>query len=189
MSQQVWLVRHGETEWSRTGQHTSRTDLSLTAGGEQRAAEMGSVLGAHDFVLVLSSPLERALRTAELAGFHPEITDELREWDYGDYEGRTTADIRAERPEWSLWRDGAPNGETTADVGRRVDHVIARVRSVDGDVVLFAHGHLLRVLGARWIDQPPKEGQRLALGTGAICVLGYERETAVLEKWNYGPNL
>jgi broad specificity phosphatase PhoE len=186
VSQQVWLVRHGETEWSRTGQHTSGTDLPLTDVGEQRAAELRAALSSHDFALVLSSPLQRARRTAELAGFRPEIDDDLLEWEYGDYEGRTTADIREERPGWSLWRDGAPGGETAAEVAARADRVIARARAVEGDVALFAHGHLLRVLGARWIGLPPEDGRLLALSTGAMCVLGYERETSVLENWNSG---
>jgi probable phosphoglycerate mutase len=137
---------------------------------------------------VLSSPLQRARRTAELAGFTPEMCDDLREWDYGDYEGRTTADIRAERPDWSLWTDGCPGGETAAAVGVRADRVIARVRQVDGAVVVFAHGHLLRVLGARWVGLPPADGRLLALSTAGVCVLGFERETAVLEQWNYGPS-
>ncbi|MFL6240372.1 MAG: histidine phosphatase family protein [Actinomycetes bacterium] len=189
MSQHVWLVRHGETDWSLTGQHTGGTDLPLTAKGEERARSLRRVLSAHPFDLVLSSPLQRARRTAELAGFSPDACDDLREWDYGDYEGRTTADIHTERPGWSLWRDGAPNGETAADVAARADRVVARARAVDGDVVLFAHGHLLRVLGARWVGLLPEDGRLLALDTGAICVLGYERETAVLQKWNYGPSL
>jgi probable phosphoglycerate mutase len=186
MTQQVWLVRHGETEWSRTGQHTSHTDLPLTADGETRARELGDELRGHAFALVLSSPLQRAYRTAELAGCSPEVCDDLREWEYGEYEGRTTADIRAERPEWDLWTDGCPNGETAAEVGARADRVINRVRDTDGDVVLFAHGHLLRVLGARWVRLPPEGGQLLALSTGSISVLGYERETAVLLSWNAG---
>jgi broad specificity phosphatase PhoE len=188
VSQQVWLVRHGETEWTRTGQHTGCTDIPLTDVGEQRARELKPLVSAHAFALVLSSPLQRARRTAELAGFSPELSEDLREWDYGDYEGRTTADIREQRADWTLWHDGVPNGETAADVGARADRVITHARAVEGDVALFAHGHLLRVLGARWVGLPPEDGRLLALDTGAICVLGYERETAVLERWNYGPS-
>jgi probable phosphoglycerate mutase len=188
VTQQVWLVRHGETEWSRDGRHTGKTDLPLTEAGESRAVALRATLADQTFALVLSSPLQRARRTAELAGFTPEICDDLREWDYGDYEGRTTADIRAERPDWSLWTDGCPRGETAAAVGVRADRVIARVRQVDGAVVVFAHGHLLRVLGARWVGLPPADGRLLALSTAGVCVLGFERETAVLEQWNYGPS-
>jgi broad specificity phosphatase PhoE len=184
VSRQVWLVRHGETEWSRDGRHTSRTDLPLTPEGEQRAQALRAVLSAHEFALVLSSPLQRARRTAELAGFTPEPCDDLREWDYGDYEGRTTTDIRADRPDWSLWTDGCPNGEVAADVGARVDRAIGRARATDGDVALFAHGHVLRVLGARWVGLSPADGRLLELSTAGLCVLGYERETAVLEQWN-----
>jgi probable phosphoglycerate mutase len=184
VSQQVWLVRHGETEWSLSGQHTGHTDIPLTSAGEQRAKALAPALADHAFALVLSSPLQRARRTAELAGFTPELSDDLREWDYGDYEGRTTDDIRVERPGWSIWTDGCPNGETAADVGTRAGRVIKRVHDIDGDVALFAHGHLLRVLGAGWIGLQAEAGQHLALSTGAICVLGYERETPVLVSWN-----
>jgi len=187
VSQQVWLVRHGETEWSRDGRHTGRTDLPLTSAGEERAHALGDLLSRHAFALVLSSPLQRARRTAELASLTPALSDDLREWDYGDYEGRTTADIRADRPDWSLWADGCPNGETAHDVADRADRVIATLRAAEGDVAVFAHGHLLRVLGARWIGLSPAEGRLLALSTAGICVLGYERETAVLEQWNYAP--
>jgi probable phosphoglycerate mutase len=186
MTQQVWLVRHGETEWSRTGQHTSHTDLPLTADGAARARELGTELRGHEFALVLSSPLQRACHTAELAGCAPHVCDDLREWEYGDYEGRTTPDIRTERPDWNLWTDGCPGGETASEVGARADRVIARARETDGDVALFAHGHLLRVLGARWVGLPGEAGQFLALSTGSISVLGYERETAVLQHWNVG---
>jgi broad specificity phosphatase PhoE len=184
VSQQVWLIRHGETEWSRSGQHTGRTDIGLTEAGEARARAIAPTLAAHRFVAVFSSPLQRARQTAELAGFAPELVGELSEWDYGDYEGRTTADIQHDRPGWSLWRDGTPNGETAAEVGVRADVVIARVRRIDGDVALFAHGHLLRVLAVRWVSLPAADGRLLALDTGAICVLSYERETPVIYRWN-----
>jgi probable phosphoglycerate mutase len=181
---QIWLVRHGSTEWSTSGRHTGRTDVELTPEGEQAAAALRPVLARHQFALVLSSPLERARRTAELAGEAPEIDDDLREWDYGEYEGRTTPEIREGRPGWSLWQDGVPGGETADQVAARADRVIARVRAAGGDCLLFAHGHLLRVLGARWIGEGPNAGQHLLLSTAAVCVLGYERETPALARWN-----
>ncbi len=181
------LVRHGETEWSASGQHTSRTDIPLTEAGRERAREIGSSLGScADFALVLCSPLRRARETCELAGFSSaaEIVDDLREWDYGEYEGLTTPEIRSERPDWVLWRDGCPGGEVPEQVGARADRVLDRVRGSDGDVVLFAHGHILRVIAARWIGLEVAGGARLALKAGAICSLGFERETEVIEKWN-----
>jgi broad specificity phosphatase PhoE len=189
VSQEVWLIRHGATEWSVSGQHTGTTDLPLLPDGEQTARGLAQRLAGVEFVRVLTSPLQRARQTAELAGFgdHLEVVDDLREWDYGDYEGRTTEDIREQRPGWVLWTDGAPAGEVAAEVATRVDRVIADVRRADGNVAIFAHGHLLRVFGARWCDWPPEEGRRLALGTAAVSVLGYERETAVLIHWNDGP--
>jgi broad specificity phosphatase PhoE len=180
----LWLVRHGSTEWSTTGRHTGLTDVPLTSEGELAAAALGPVLAGHEFALVLSSPLQRARRTAELAGESPQIDDDLLEWDYGQYEGRTTPEIRQERPGWSLWTDGVLGGETADDVAARADRVIARVRAAGGDCVVFAHGHLLRVLGARWIGSAPTGGQHLLLSTAAVCVLGYERETPALARWN-----
>ena len=181
---EVWLVRHGPTEWSKAGRHTGRTDLPLTEDGEVAAASLRPVLTGRDFGLVLSSPLQRAVRTAELAGCDPQLDPDLREWDYGAYEGRRTADIRDERPGWSLWADGVPDGESAAEVAVRADRVIARARAAEGNVLLFAHGHLLRVLGARWVEAPPTAGQHLLLGTAAVCILGYERETPALSRWN-----
>jgi broad specificity phosphatase PhoE len=181
---ELWLVRHGTTEWSQSGRHTGRTDVPLTPEGERAAASLKPLLARHTFALVLSSPLVRARHTAELAGESPEIDDDLQEWDYGQYEGRTTSDIREERPDWSIWKDGVLGGETADDVAARADRVIARVRAVDGDCLLFAHGHLLRILGARWIDAPPTAGQHLLLSTAAVSVLGYERETPALARWN-----
>jgi broad specificity phosphatase PhoE len=180
----LWLVRHGSTEWSTTGRHTGRTDVPLTPDGELAAAALRPVLAGHEFALVLSSPLQRARHTAELAGETPQIDDDLLEWDYGQYEGRTTPDIRKERPGWSLWTDGVLGGETAEEVATRADRVIARARSAGGDCLFFAHGHLLRVLGARWIGGPPSGGQHLLLSTAAVCVLGYERETPALARWN-----
>ena len=180
----VFVIRHGETEWSRAGKHTGRTDVSLTPAGEIEAQALGKALARERFALVLTSPLQRARETARLAGY-PEAQrcDDLVEWNYGSYEGRTTAEIRAERPDWSLWSDGCPDGETPADVGRRADRVITMVRDADGDAALFAHGHILRVLTARWLELDPSEGRRFLLATGGVGVLGYERKTSVIVRW------
>jgi probable phosphoglycerate mutase len=182
----VYLVRHGETEWSASGRHTSTTDLPLTEAGRAAAERLRSVFAGVELALVLSSPWARARETAELAGFgdRVEIDLDLAEFDYGAYEGRTTPDIRTERPGWSLWEDGAPGGETAEEVGRRADRVIARALAAGGDVALFAHGHLLRILGARWIEQPPTLGGSLALSTGSVSRLGFERERRVIWTWN-----
>jgi broad specificity phosphatase PhoE len=183
---EIVLVRHGETEWSRDGRHTGRTDIPLTDAGRAQARQLGEPLGEWQFVRVLSSPLQRALETCRLAGLGDgvEITEDLLEWDYGEYEGVTTVQIRETRPGWYLWRDGCPGGEDAAAVGERVDRVIAAIQDADGDVALFAHGHVLRVLAARWIGLDAAGGGLLALGTGTICVLGYERETRVIRRWN-----
>ncbi len=181
---EVWLVRHGTTDWSRSGRHTGRTDVRLTPEGERAAAALRPVLADRRFALVLSSPLRRARDTAELAGCFPELDDDLQEWDYGQYEGRTTNEIRAERPGWLIWQDGVLGGETADDVAARADRVITRVRAAGGDCLLFAHGHLLRILGARWIGAPPTAGQHLLLATAAVSILGYERETPALARWN-----
>ena len=182
----LWLVRHGETEWSRSGQHTSRTDIPLTALGRRQASGVANKLADHVFPLVLSSPKIRALETARLAGFgdRVETTDDLLEWDYGEDEGRTTPEIRTDRPGWTIWADGPLGGETADDVAARVDRVIARVREADGDVLVFAHGHVLRVLAARWIGEPPSEGRFFELGTATVSVLGWEREAPTIERWN-----
>ncbi len=186
---QIVLVRHGETEWSLSGQHTSRTDLPLTEKGRERAQALGPELAGWDFSLVLTSPLLRARETCEIAGFadRAEICEDLREWDYGEYEGLTTPEIREKNPSWNLWTDGCPGGEQPAEVGARADRAIERLRSGDGDAVAFAHGHILRVLTARWVRMEPSAGARFALKTGTICTLGYERETEVVELWNYQP--
>ena len=181
------LVRHGETKWSRELKHTGSTDVPLTEQGEQQARRLADALRGREFALVLSSPLRRALDTAHLAGFEPELRDELREWDYGDYEGRRTAEIREEVPDWTIWRGGAPNGETIAEVGARADRVIEEIRAVDGDVLVFAHGHLLRVLAARWLGLEPDGGRLFALDAATLSTLGYERETPVLRSWNVVP--
>jgi probable phosphoglycerate mutase len=183
------LVRHGETEWSRAGRHTGSTDVPLTKEGTRAAEALAGALAGWTFARVLTSPLSRAAHTCRLAGLGEaaEVRNELVEWDYGDYEGRTTADIRAERPEWSLWRDGCPGGESAGEVGRRVDRVLSDLRGLEGDAVLFAHGHVLRVLAARWIGLGPEEGALLALSTATLSVLGWERERAVLRLWNAPP--
>jgi probable phosphoglycerate mutase len=182
----VYLVRHGETEWSASGKHTSVTDVSLTEAGRAAAAKLRPVLAAVPLSLVLVSPRARARQTAELAGLgdRTQVDDDLVEFAYGEYEGRTTPEIREERPGWSLWEDGAPGGETVAEVGRRADRVIERALAAGGDVALFAHGHVLRVIGARWIEQAPELGGRLALDTGALCRLSFERERRTIWAWN-----
>jgi broad specificity phosphatase PhoE len=188
---EIWLFRHGETEWSANGRHTGRTDLPLTEAGRERAAEVGRHLEGRPFALVLSSPLARALDTCRLAGYggSVELTDDLMEWNYGDYEGRRTVDIQKERPGWSLWTDGVPNGETAEDVGRRAGRVIGRATAAGGDVALFAHGHILRVLSACWLGLPPTGGQLFALGTSAVSVLGFEHDYHVLRRWNQSSDL
>ena len=182
----LWLVRHGETEWSRSGQHTSRTDIPLTELGKRQGAGVARKLVDREFAFVLSSPKVRALQTARLAGFadRVETTGDLLEWDYGEDEGRTTPDIRTDRPGWTIWADGPRGGEKADDVAARVDRVIARARGAPGDVLVFAHGHVLRVLAARWIGEPPAAGRYLELGTATVSVLGWERETPTIERWN-----
>jgi probable phosphoglycerate mutase len=183
---ELWLIRHGETEWSLSGAHTGRTDIPLTENGRKRAEAIGRYLGGRRFAQVLSSPLQRALETCRLAGYGAEVQIEpnLREWDYGDYEGRTTGDIQKENPGWSIWNGAPPDGETMAQVAARADEVLARVQSVDGDVALFAHGHFLRILATRWLGLAPDNGQILALGTASLSTLGYERTTRVITRWN-----
>ena len=183
---ELLLVRHGETEWSASGRHTSRTDLPLTANGRRLARRLAPRLGDRRFALVLTSPLRRAVETCELAGLgdQAEVREQLREWDYGDYEGITTAQIQRQRPGWSLWRDGCPNGETAAGVGARADSVIAEVRAARADSVVFGHGHMLRVLAARWLGLAPQDGALFALATGTLSRLGYEHGTAVILSWS-----
>lgn len=186
---EIVLVRHGETEWSRTGRHTGRTDVPLTEQGRREAEAVGVALRKRRFALVLMSPLERAAETCRLAGMADSAVrrDELQEWDYGDYEGLKTIDIRRDHPGWTVWRDGVPGGETLAEVGARVDRVIEELRRTAGDVAVFAHGHLLRVLAARWVGLESGAGRLLALDPGSISVLGFERETAVIRSWNARP--
>jgi broad specificity phosphatase PhoE len=190
------LLRHGATEWSASGKHTGRTDVPLSSVGEQQAARVAGLIANRSFALVLASPLRRAQETARLAGLSNIETDaNLVEWDYGGYEGLTTAQIRAMLPGWSLWRDGVPAhsdgqpGETAADVGGRADRVIARVLPVlgRGDVTLVSHGHFLRVLAARWLSLPPTDGALLALDTASVSVLSFEHGAHVIRHWNRNP--
>jgi broad specificity phosphatase PhoE len=181
----IWLVRHGDTEWTGTGQHTSRTDVPLTEKGREQARSLGTRLGGRRFALVLSSPLSRALDTCRLAGYGDDvqIDDDLREWDYGEYEGRTTADIRKERPGWTAWM-GSLGGEPLDHAGVRARRVLERAADAGGDAALFSHGHFLRILGACWIGLLPEGGRLFVLSTAAVSVLGYERETRVFREWN-----
>ena len=183
---EIVVIRHGETDWSLAGRHTSRTDLPLTEAGRRRASALAPRLAKRSFSLVLTSPLRRARETCELAGFGAvaEAFEDLREWDYGEYEGLTTPEIRERDPDWNLWRDGCPGGETPERVARRADHALERLRSAGGDALAFAHGHILRVLAARWVGLEPAAGAHFALQAGAVSVLGWERETRVLQRWN-----
>jgi broad specificity phosphatase PhoE len=185
-TREIVLVRHAETEWSATGRHTGRTDIPLTDGGRAAARALAPAMRRWRFERVLVSPLARARETCELCGLGElaEPTEELLEWDYGEYEGLRTAEIQERRPGWSLWRDGCPGGEDAAQVGARADRVIAALGASEGAVAVFSHGHMLRVLGARWIALGPAQGARLGLSTGALCVLGHERETSILARWN-----
>lgn len=185
-SPEVVLVRHAETEWSRSGKHTGQTDVPLTERGRERALALAAELGRRRFEIVLTSPLVRATETCRLAGFGERAAqrDELMEWDYGAYEGRKTVEICEELPGWSLWRDGVPEGEKLDDVAARSDRVLDEIRSATGDVLVFSHGHLLRVLTARWLGLEPRAGRLFALDPCAIGVLGYERETSVVRLWN-----
>ena len=183
---EVVLIRHAETEWSRNGRHTGRTDIPLDDGGRDAARSLPDRLAGWHFERVLVSPLRRARETCELSGLGrlAEVDEDLAEWDYGDYEGLTTPEILQRRPDWNLWRDGCPGGETPEQVATRADRVIARIARSPGDAAAFSHGHMLRVLGARWVELGPAAGGRLALSAGAISVLGHERATAVLALWN-----
>ena len=183
---QVWLVRHGSTDWAETGRHTGRTDIPLNETGRAQALELGERLRGREFAGVLTSPLSRAADTARLAGFGDRavVDDDLREWDYGDFEGKRTEEIREHHPGWTIWRGPWSGGEMIDEVAARADRVLARVRAIDGDVLAFSHGHLLRVLGARWLELEPQAGGLFALSTATISLLGWEREAPVIERWN-----
>jgi probable phosphoglycerate mutase len=184
----VYLARHGETAWSLSGQHTGRTDLALTERGEQQARALGQRLRGASFVKAFTSPSQRARRTAELAGYGglTEVDPDLAEWDYGEYEGRRTADILAERPGWFLFRDGAPGGETPDQTGARADRVVQRIRAIGGNVLIFSSAHILRVLAARWLGLDAAGGRHFVLGTSSLSILGYEHNLAepVIRLWN-----
>jgi probable phosphoglycerate mutase len=182
----VFVIRHGETAWSLSGQHTSTTDIPLTDNGRRLARRLHPVLAKEAFALVLVSPLQRARATYELTGLDARavIDPDLVEWNYGDYEGLTRKQIHERVPGWLLFRDGCPAGESPGQVGARVDRVIARARQADGNVALFAHGHILRVLAARWIELPVSAGQHFLLGTSTLCVLGYYRDVPAIKIWN-----
>jgi broad specificity phosphatase PhoE len=184
---ELWLIRHGETEWSASGRHTSSTDLALTAEGERKATAVGRLLAGKAFALVLASPLRRALETCRLAGYSPQVTPDLCEWGYGVYEGLTTAEIQVQNPAWTIWNGTPPGGESAEEVGARADRVIDKAMAANGDVALFGHGHMLRVLAARWLGLEPTGGRLLALSTGSVSVLGYERESRVVQLWNRTP--
>jgi broad specificity phosphatase PhoE len=183
----IVVVRHGQTEWSESGRHTSRTDLPLIEAGRRRARALRAELADQTFSLVLCSPLLRARETCQLAGYGEQavLCDDLREWDYGDYEGLNTLDIRASNPGWNLWRDGCPGGEGPGQIGARADRALTRLKSGGGDVLAFAHGHILRVLAARWLQMDPSAGARFAFAPGAVSWMSYERETEVLARWNW----
>ncbi|HTJ79387.1 MAG TPA: histidine phosphatase family protein [Rariglobus sp.] len=186
MATQIMLIRHGETEWSITGQHTGRTDLPLTANGERLASLLREPLKAKGFSHVLTSPLKRAHRTCELAGFGgvAQIDPLLQEWDYGAYEGLTTKEIRAQHPQWNVFQDGAPRGESVEQISERADQIIASLRELEGTVAIFSHGHFLRALAVRWIGLPIIHGRHFSLETGAMCILGHENATPVVSLWN-----
>lgn len=185
-AQQIYLIRHGETEWSRGGKHTGVTDVPLTEQGRKTARLLQPVLAKENFVVVLNSPLQRARDTCELAGLAKvsAVEPDLVEWNYGEYEGLTTKQIQLARPGWSVFHHGCPGGETPEQVAGRADRVLAKVRATDGNVALFAHGHILRVIAARWIHQPPSFGEHLLLDTATLSVLGYYYDSPALKIWN-----
>jgi broad specificity phosphatase PhoE len=188
MSGELWLIRHGETEWSLSGAHTGRTNIPLTEAGERGAIALGSRLRGHEFSLVLTSPLQRAADTCRLAGFGDvmQLEPNLLEWNYGDFEGRTTHEIHSDFPNWDLWKDGVLNGETIEQVAERGQAVIERALAAPGDVALFAHGHILRILTTCWLNLQPEDARLFALGTASLSRLGYERHTRVITLWNLG---
>ena len=183
---ELWLIRHGETEWSASGKHTSRSDVLLTARGQRSAQAIGRYLAGRQFSMVLTSPRQRAQETCNIAGYSMRavIDENLAEWDYGNYEGRTTAEIRSEQADWSIWSAPVPGGESIERVAKRAESVIDRAEAIGGSVALFSHAHLLRILAATWIGLPARSGSLFALGTGSVSVLGFEREVRVIETWN-----
>ena len=189
VANRLWLIRHGETEWSLSGAHTGRTDIPLTPTGRVKAAAIGRYLAGRKFALVLTSPLQRARETCRLAGYGDvaQLDPDLMEWWYGAYEGRTSAQIRQEIPGWNIWINGVVDGETVEQVGERARRVIERATAADGDAALFAHGHVLRILTACWLGLEPAAGRLFALDTACVSVLGYEREIRVIERWNESP--
>jgi len=188
---EIFLARHGETEWSLNGRHTGTTDIPLTDNGRRHAEALGARLAGREFAAVFTSPLVRAAETCRLAGLGERavVREELMEWNYGEYEGRTTADIRETVPGWTVWTHETPGGETPEQVGARCDALIEELVQFDGDVACFAHGHILRVLGARWMGVPPQKGANLALSTGTLSVLGWERVNRTLQLWNDGSHI
>lgn len=180
----VYLCRHGETEWSKSGQHTSHTDLPLTEAGVEQAERLAARIAHHKFDRVYVSPLQRARHTCEIAGYGGIVADDLFEWEYGDYEGITTAEIRKKEPKWEVFSCGGPNGESPEDVTARADRMIKTLYDAEGDVALFSSGHFLRALTARWLEQPVTLGRHLELGTGTLSILSYYREFPVLKLWN-----
>ena len=186
-AREVVLVRHGATEWSESGRHTGRTDIALSEEGRAQGASLASALDRWQFAIAWSSPLRRAIETAELAGTGVAVDEDLREWDYGDHEGRTTTEIRVEVPGWTVFRGPVPGGESVEEVSARADRVIDRIERVDGDVAIFSHGHFLRVLAARWLGLPPVDGRLLMLDPATLCVLGTEHETRAIRVWNGAP--
>jgi probable phosphoglycerate mutase len=186
MPGELWLIRHGETEWSRSGAHTGRTDLPLTEAGRRQAQGIARCLAGRKFALVLTSPLQRARETCALAGYTQaaQVEPNLREWDYGDYEGLTSAQIREQSPDWSIWTGAVPHGETIEQVAARADAVLERTARTAGEVALFAHGHILRILTARWLGVSPRDGRLFALDTASLSVLGHEHENRVITRWN-----
>lgn len=186
VAKEIWLIRHGETEWTLSGQHTGKTDIPLTDAGRSRAMELGKALTQKTFGLVLTSPLSRARETCKLAGFgeRANVDPDLAEWDYGIFEGKTTKEIRIERPGWSIWESEVPNGESVEQVAARAARVIGIARAADGNVALFGHGHILRILTGCWLGLEPRSGRLFALDAGGIGILGYEHETRVIRGWN-----
>ncbi|SAL59545.1 phosphoglycerate mutase [Caballeronia arvi] len=187
---QIWLIRHGETEWSKSGQHTGTTDIPLTDAGRTQARALAPVLAAQEFDLVLTSPMNRAIETCRLAGLgeRSQVEPELHEWNYGIYEGRTTPDIRQETPDWSVWTSPMPEGESLADIGKRAQALIDKLVATRAtNIALFSHAHFSRVFGAQWATGAPSLGAHLAMDTAAMSVLGYERDVRVISKWNLLP--